>query len=279
MTTFQKTVKYLAMAFALSLAITILSAIITAIFSVIGAFGFLSFNYGNDNIKSTYSMQVEKGTVIDTLDIDIDIADLKVIEGDTFKVEASNVSEKFKAEEVNNSLIIKEKGKTTSNLLFGNGTPKVTVYIPKNTVFKKATIETGVGKTTIDYLMSNEAKIKSGIGEFTIDNITINSKVQISGGVGKISINNSKLNNLKLETGVGETNISGEITGNSTIKCGVGAVKIDIVGSRLDYNVNTESGIGKVSVNDISKKESENKTPINDIKLEGGIGEMKLNFI
>ena len=79
--------------------------------------------------------------------------------------------------------------------------------------------------------------------------------------------------------GVGETNINALLTGKSDIDAGIGNLNIMLNGSKEDYKINTEKGIGTVRIDGDSI--SNNQTFGNGdnlIKIDGGIGNISIKF-
>ena len=101
MTSWQKAVKYLAIAFAVFLAVCIIGGIVTALSS-------LSLIFGSKNIVGEMQVYNISNEVTD-LKIDISAADLEIITGDTMKVESNH---KYLSAEVQDGrLTIKEQKK------------------------------------------------------------------------------------------------------------------------------------------------------------------------
>ena len=131
MTTFQKTVKYIAMAFAIFLTVSIIGGIL----SMFGLFGgFFSGDAVTEDVK-TYSVSSE----IQSLEVKINAADFTIKQGESFSVE-SNL--KHLTVEDNNGILTIKKTKKFANTYTG---AVLTLYIPADTVFEKANIITGAG--------------------------------------------------------------------------------------------------------------------------------------
>lgn len=279
MTTLQKTIKYCAIAFAMFLSITIITAIVSAILGIVGAVGFAT---NVNNVVNQATIDYSKNfNNIDSLDISIDAASFNIKLSDGFKVEASNVSDKFVSEDQNGKLVIKEDTNTKS--IFGfismNNSPSVTLYLPANFISKSTRIKTGIGEVNIEQLNSDLLDLELGVGELHAAKL-ISSNADIKGGVGEIDIKNADLKNLKLKNGLGETKISGKILGTSDINCGIGAVSLNIDGNRSNYKITAKSGIGSIKVNGekYSSADNSDKYLENSIDIEGGIGEVTVDF-
>ena len=157
MTNFQKTVKYIAMGFAIFLTVSIIGGIL-CMFGLFG--GFFGGDAVTDDVKS-YTISSE----INTLDVKINAADFQIKQGEAFSVE-SNLKH-LTVEDENGVLTIKETKKFGSTYTGAI----LTLYIPVDTVFEKANIVTGAGRFTVDYLSADNINFELGAGEVTINTL------------------------------------------------------------------------------------------------------------
>lgn len=265
MTILQKVIKYLAMAFAIFLTVSIISGIL----GVFGLFGGLFDDKAvSDDIK-TYALSSD----IRDLEVKINAADFTIEQGESFSVE-SNLKH-LTVEDKNGVLTITEtKG-------FGNTYTGavLTLYIPEDTVFEKANITTGAGRLTVDHLSADAMNFELGAGEVVIDTLIATSYVDIDGGLGKITISGGTLHNLDLDMGVGQLNLTSALTGESDFELGVGESNITVIGNKDDYKLDIEKGIGNITVDGTSvsniKGQGNGK---NSIEVSGGIGAINLKF-
>ena len=157
MTTFQKTVKYIAMAFAIFLTVSIIGGIL----SMFGLFGgFFGGDAVTEDIK-TYSVSSE----IQSLEVKINAADFTIKQGESFSVE-SNLKH-LTVEDKNGVLTIKETRKFAHTYTGAI----LTLYIPADTVFEKANIITSAGRLTVDSMSASTMNFELGAGEVTIDTL------------------------------------------------------------------------------------------------------------
>ena len=265
MTNFQKTVKYIAMAFAIFLTVSIIGGIL----SMFGLFGgFFSGDAVTEDTK-TYSVSSE----IQSIEVKINAADFTIKQGESFSVE-SNLKY-LTVEDKNGVLTIKET-KKFANTYTG---AVLTLYIPADTVFEKVNIITGAGRLTVDSLSASTMNFELGAGEVTIDTLVATSGIDIDGGAGKITVSGGALHNLDLDMGVGQLNLVSALTGDSDFDLGVGESNITIIGNRDDYKLDIEKGIGNITVDGASVSNiKEQGNGNNSIEVSGGIGAINLKF-
>ena len=265
MKTFQKVIKYLAMAFAVFLIVSIIGGIIGAV-SLFG--GIFDGDAVLDDAK-TYDVSND----ITKLDIEIAAADFTIKTADSFSVK-SNLKN-ITVDDKNGVLEIKEKKRFGVN--YNNAV--LTLYIPEGTVFEKIEIETGAGRFTVEELLADDLQLELGAGEVKIASLTANKKGDIDGGAGRISIESGTLNNLDLDMGVGQLNLTAAVLGNSDFDLGVGETNITLLGSEDDYSIKAEKGIGSISINGktISHFRGTGNGE-NNIEVSGGIGAINIYF-
>lgn len=270
MTTTQKVIKYLAIAFAIFLTVTIIGGILSAVGLIGGIFT------GEDitGDMQTYSVNAD----IQNLDIVINAADIHIKEGDAFSVE-SNLKD-LKVNEKNGSLTIKDTTEMKVHL-FGstNSDAVLTIYVPVGTIFDHVNLTTGAGRLTVDHLSAETLDFELGAGEVTIGSLVATSSADIEGGAGKITISGGKIRNLDLEMGVGQFNLTSALVGNCQLDAGVGETNITLLGEKDDYELELEKGLGSISVD--GKKVSNNSNTgngSNKVEIHGGVGAINVDF-
>ena len=270
MTSAQKVIKYIAIAFACLLVVAIISGILSAFYSISGFLGIgvddkensemITTNFKNDNINQ--------------LDIEIAASELIIKTGETLKAETNN--DKIIFNESNNKLQIKEKKHKWVSI---NKNQKLIVYLPENLDFENVNINTGAGKVNIEKFNSKNLSFQLGAGEVEIKELNVTKDCKIEGGAGKLSILSGNINNLNLDMGVGQTNLNTILTGKNEIDAGVGELNINLQNGKENYTITAEKGIGNIKID--GKNISNGKVygdGINTIDVDGGIGSISIDF-
>lgn len=262
----QKIIKYGAIAFAFFLIFSILSSIIIGLNSVFSLFG--SSN-ASKNMKI-----IDINESISVLDINIDNVELKIRNGNNFRIKVSD-EEHISYSDLENRLIICEEG---INLFDSN--PEVIIYIPEDKVFESVFLTTGVGSVNIEEVKAKKMKLELGMGSVIIDNLEISNNTDIDTGVGEFIIKDGSINNLDLDIGVGDVVISSAILGKSEIDSGIGALELNLVGSVDDYKIGIDKGIGNFKIDDFGFYDGRfYGNGSNFIEVDGGIGEVDIKII
>lgn len=270
MNAFQKVIKIFAICLAIFIIVNIISGILFGL-SIITNIGFVDTNVNSievENFSETYEN-------IDKINIEVTTSNIVIKQGNEFKVEANNLSNKFSSKLENGNLKIKE-----GKMWLGNNdySGLITIYIPSDIILDKLKIDSGAGKIEISDISVDEFDIDHGAGFLEISNSEFN-KTDIDGGAGEIRIIDSVLNDLKMDAGVGKITVESEITGNSKIECGIGEMNISLLGDEDDYSITAEKGIGNIKINN---KNHDTDTVYgsgkNKLRIEGGVGSISVDF-
>lgn len=274
MTEAQRIIKYLAIAFAVFLTV----AIIGGILSTVGVLGGIFL--GGDRAEADATGELKTYAVssgISRLQIRINAADLTIKEGSAFSVE-SNLKN-LTVEEKNGCLILKD---LTTIKLSGSNTYQdavLTIYVPAGTVFDSINLETGAGRVSAGELLAETVDIELGAGDAWIDTLVASKSADLEGGAGRITISGGALHDLDLDMGVGQLNLTAALSGECQMELGVGESNITLLGSRADYALDIEKGIGEVRVDGKPVSDlgsSGNGTA--EVEIHGGIGAIYVEF-
>ena len=258
----QRIIKNLAIALAIFLATTIIGSIFYGIASFIDIFNKEDIPFKTIEIKEE----------INSLNIDLSSTSLVIKEGKKFNIETNN---KYIKANVNlEELKLEEKG----HYFFKNNNTKLIITVPEEQIFKTTSLSTGIGKVEIDSLTTDEIDFKLGTGKVDIKKLKVLNKTKIEGGVGEINITDSDISNLDGEIGVGSISLTSILRGTNKIESGIGEVNINLIGTKKDYKLSLEKGLGKIMIDNITIDDKTYGEGTNYLKLEGGIGDIKVYF-
>lgn len=271
MTTFQKIVKYLALAFAIFIIVNIIYGILFGVYALGLALGYIHEDR-NEQIEAMDGIVQLDNTKVANLEINLKYSNLEIKKGDYLLAETNNKN--ISCKQNGDKILIEE---SNYNWFSGNKQGKIIVYIPEDFVFETVEIETGAGQINIEQINSDKLSLEIGAGKVEIQNLIVNSKTKIEGGAGKVDILAGKINNLKLDMGVGKFTMSTKLIGDSKINAGIGALEIGLIDEEENYTIKAEKGIGTIKING---KEIANDTRYgtgeNYIEIDGGIGNIDI---
>ena len=244
----QRIIKVCGILFAVLLSFSIISSIVAAV-AGIGAIAI----YSDNKVEDVISFSNEY-TGIDSIYIDAAAANIAIVKGDTFKVDALNVPDAYKILQDGTTLKV-----TVKNIWYvgNNEGSKLTIYVP--TEISSLDMDVAAGDINVDGIVVKAAKIKAGVG--------------------RVVFNNTDITNLELKAGVGQTIYNGSLKGKCRIECGVGETNIALTNGEQNYTLNLDKGLGNISVNGKSVSDEHTEgTGINEINIEGGVGSISVNY-
>ncbi len=280
MNSFQRTIKYIAVGFAVLLAIAIISVIIKV--GVIIA----SVVSGGAAFHKTETVDFSEAfTNVNSLEVNNSTGQLTILEGDTFKVETENVSKNFEAKVTKDgTLKILDNNKNINFLWFrfngiNNPNSKITIYLPKEFIAKEVKVDTGAGNVDISGLQTEYLLLSAGAGNINGTNIAAEI-AKIDGGVGNINLEKVSFQGSDFNCGVGNLTVEGTLLGNNEFDCGVGDVNLNITGNINDYDVKADAGIGNIRLNGdkLSSEYHNNNNASNSIDIDGGLGNVTIEI-
>ena len=274
MNTLQKVIKYLALAFAIFLTVSIVGGILSAV----GLLGSLFSDDDEDwgdviGETKTYTVSSE----ISDLNIQINAADFYIKEGNGFSVE-SNLKN-LEIDEKNGCLILMDLTKIKFNGSNAYENAVLTIYVPVGTVFDNVNIKTGAGRFTVDSLSAATIGFELGAGDVTISKLIAEKSANIEGGAGRITISDGAIKNLDLEMGLGQLNLTSALTGDCNLDSGVGEMNVTLLGSKDDYELDIEKGIGNITVDGKNVTDfGSSGNGANEVDIHGGVGAINVRF-
>lgn len=276
MSTIQKIVKAMAIALAVFIIFSIVSGIISIIFSIAGV-NWLVGKVTPEAVKDVEtSFDIEE---VKNLKLESGIENVEIIASNEFKVIGQNVPEAFECKIENGTLIIDSNSKKVNIRI--NNEAIIKVYVPEEFVFANASLMLGVGMTNIEELRTETLELKCGAGKVDLYNVEAKENSTIACGVGEFNIENSKLSNLNFTAGIGECSVDAELVGECSIETGIGETNVKLVNFEENLGkISTEKGIGQLNVNgkECSNKQVFGSGEENRIYVKGGIGEINIEY-
>ena len=263
MTTFQKVIKYLAIALALSIIVSIFAGILECV-AIFGGFS------GQNAVKEQ-SMEYNVSQDLTSLKIDINAAELTITSSDRFSV-SSNLK-RLSVTEKDGCLIIEESDRNGNNY----NDAVLSLSIPAGIELESIDITTGAGRFTADSLKAKRLNMEFGAGEVVIGELRASESAELDGGAGKITVSNGSMCDLDLNMGVGELNVSAELLGECDLDLGVGQTNLILYGTLETYGIRFDKGLGSITVNGQGFGDGSSfGSGSNRIEIDGGVGAINI---
>ena len=272
MTTTQKIIKYLAIAFALFLVISIFSIIFGLSREIISS---INSDKKDSELLEEYTTISNNVNNIESFKIDISNDDIEIKKGEKFEVKTNDPDVKFYHE---NSKVKIKTDKTFSWHLSKSSRGTIIIYLPNEFNISELDLNLGAGKIDIDKLFVETLLMDLGAGTMTAKEINVYEKATINGGAGNINIYSGTINNLNLKLGAGNASIQSDLTGSNTLTTGVGKLNLGLSRSKDNYKFDISKGLGNIILNDFDVSEDiligDGETKI---KISGAIGNIIIN--
>ena len=269
MTTVQKVIRYLALAFAIFLIISIIGGV----FAGLAGLSFFLSGRDRETVGEMRSFPIDGE--FSSLSLELGAVKLKIRSADTFSVESNHNHLAVKV--ADGQLYIDE---TRKPFWFSAKGATVILNVPADFVFDNATIHTGAGKVEIDTLSVNVLDLDLGAGKADIGALTVNTRADIDGGAGALSISGGRLCNLDLDMGVGNLSLRSRIEGDSVLDFGVGRTDLTLLGTREDYRIELDKGVGAATLEgEAMQEDAVYGNGGNRLKIDGGVGSVHVDFV
>lgn len=272
MTTTQKIIKYLAIAFALFLVISIFSIIFGLSREIISS---INNDKKESELLEEYTTISNNVNNIESFKIDISNDDIEIKEGEKFEVKTNDPDVKFYHE---NSIVKIKSDKTFSWHLSNSSRGTIIIYLPNEFNISELDLNLGAGKIDIDKIFVETLLMDLGAGTMTAKEINVYEKAMINGGAGNINIYSGTINNLNLKLGAGNASIQSDLTGSNTLTTGVGKLNLGLSRSKDNYKFDISKGLGNIILNDFDVSEDiligDGETKI---KISGAVGNIIIN--
>ena len=272
MTTTQKIIKSLAIAFALFLVISIFSIIFGLSREIISS---INNDKKESELLEEYTTISNNVNNIESFKIDISNDDIEIKEGEKFEVKTNDPDVKFYHE---NSIVKIKSDKTFSWHLSNSSRGTIIIYLPNEFNISELDLNLGAGKIDIDKIFVETLLMDLGAGTMTTKEINVYEKATINGGAGNINIYSGTINNLNLKLGAGNASIESDLTGSNTLTTGVGKLNLGLSRSKDNYKFDISKGLGNIILNDFDVSEDiligDGETKI---KISGSVGNIIIN--
>ena len=272
MTTTQKIIKYLAIAFALFLVISIFSIIFGLSREIISS---INSDKKDSKLLEEYTTISNNVNNIESFKIDISNDDIEIKEGEKFEVKTNDPDVKFYHE---NSKVKIKTDKTFSWHLSNSSRGTIIIYLPNEFNISELDLNLGAGKIDIDKIFVETLLMDLGAGTMTAKEVNVYEKATINGGAGNINIYSGTINNLSLKLGAGNASIQSDLTGSNTLTTGVGKLNLGLSRSKDNYKFDISKGLGNIILNDFDVSEDiligDGETKI---KISGAVGNIIIN--
>ena len=245
MTGFQKFIKYGAITFGIYLSITIVFVLLGIARGFVGASRNDEFKdltrdeeeYHTENITRTYEN-------IKNLEVNVEETELIIRNGDTFRIEGTNIPDRMEIEQDGDRLKVSDEELPSS---FSDENIVVTIYVPEE--IKLDTIDLEINYVPADIQKLNTTNLKLDIynNYCEIDEI-IADNMEFKNEEGNLDIYDAEVGRLLFDSESGVEDVSLDITGNAEINLEYSYTDMNLIGTQEDYQISTRNQSGNTYI-------------------------------
>lgn len=306
MTSLQKLVKIIAIAFAAILAFSIIAFVLAGIAYGIDCFdnnheerklsSFFGWEGKRIDIDETFDNEKLAGDPVEQITIACG-AEIHIKKGEVLHVLAQNVPEDYRVSYSKGTLLVEDDNNNRIDF-FSSNKAVVTVEVPSDIYLNKIRIQSGSGKVFLDDVEGKDLILDSGSGRIVANRVNV-EQTDIDSGSGRVEFNDSNLGKLScdsgsgritmnrvssydviMESGSGSVVYKGDMKGRCNIRSGSGSISFTLNGEKDNYRIRVDKGSGSFKVDGVSKKDGEFGNEIDGVLLvNSGSGSVKINFV
>ncbi len=281
MTSFQKFIKYCAIALAAVIIVSIVGGAAWGISAIVGlADGELAGAVLDSGVQigkyeevdgdmNGYSVSGD----ITAVRIDVSAARISVRTGDALSVE-STISD-LTVKNDGGRLVVKDKKHVTYN---NSNKNTVDIILPEGITLDELDIDGGAGTLDVSGITSRRLSVGIGAGSTRLSSLTVTESADIDGGAGRLVIDGCDITDLDFDMGTGKAVLDCRLSGDCSIDQGVGALELTLRGTPNDYRIKLDKGIGSARLGGSGVGDGTYGSGACTVDLDGGIGSMIIDF-
>ena len=164
--------------------------------------------------------------------------------GDTFRIEGTNIPDRMEIEQEGNQLSISDEELPSS---FFDGNMVMTIYIPEDTKLDTIDLEINYVPADIQKLNATNLKLDIYNNYCEIDEI-IADNMEFKNEEGNIDIYNAEIGRLLFDSESGVEDVSLDITENAEINLEYSYTDMNLIGKQEDYQISTKNQAGNIYI-------------------------------
>lgn len=243
--------------------------------------------YDDSECKESCYYEVTKEEINDIC-FEFAVGEIRITTGETMSIQVNNMFENAISSEVKDGVWYIKDSLIERGNVYSEYAPDIDIILPAGEIFDKIEIQLAAGTLTAEELRAQEMILEVDAGSMKVQQLYSTECLELTNGVGEMTLLSVEANNVTADNGVGAMYISGEITGQNNIKCGIGEVNILLSGREdIDFNYDVNCGIGEVIIGNSKHygmghhhKDSHHQTASQKdyFYLDCGIGCIRLNL-
>ncbi|MCL1797982.1 MAG: DUF4097 domain-containing protein [Eggerthellaceae bacterium] len=245
----------------------------------------------------------ESYTKLTSININIDTAEVRLVEGDSFALEGryNSFLQSFEVDERDGVLTI--KGKNLAHGWWGVGFfdtsgNSLTLTYPKGTNFENVDIKLSLGSLEMRNLDADSLAVNLALGDFngsalsaqtmnaslnlgscTLRDLTVTELADFSLDSGSLQLKDSAVNNLSVKNSLGSFEYSGELKGRTKATLDLGSLTFDLTNREQELSYTIDVDLGSIRINGKEKGshvDVSNASPTSTLDISLSLGDAKV---
>lgn len=244
MTGLQKFIKYAAIVFGIYLSITILLIFLGVARGLVNA-SRTEFRDLVGDIEEYHPEDITKTFEdVKKLEVDLEVTECIIKNGDTFKIEGTNIPDKMEIKQSGDTLKISDE-KLPSN--FSDENIILTIYIPEGQKLDRIDLEVNYVSADIEELNATNIKLDMYNNYCKIDKLTADN-MEMNNEYSDIDIYDSEVKKFKLDSESGTENINVKVVESANLDLEYSNTNIKFIGKQEDYQINNKNRFGSTYI-------------------------------
>lgn len=264
--------------------------------------GMTGFHAGvNASRKNATTVTDDKLAAFDKLDVDVSLGDVNVVSSDHFGIDMYYYGKNYELHYENNGGTLKVWSTSIPNIgiNFGmNYDATVTVYLPKGTLLKDATVKTAMGDIDMQDFAADMLDVRANMGGVTVENADVTDGT-LKLDMGDLSINGVTADNLDLTLSMGDLEaynvttekeltvvnhmgkiaVDGTLRGKTDVNDSMGDISITTTLPESDYGYNLKTSMGSVEIDGNDHDDKANRSGgTHTITADNSMGDIEVYF-
>ena len=270
--------------------------------------GSMALNIDHKNKKVYTNSKLYEGVEtpdsIKNIDIHIDVADINIKRGDSYKIEYHFRSYNTPIIKTENDTFIIDTSPSNEiifNYNFDFSTIKednyINITVPENADLSNTKLNVDVGNINIDSVNNSSLNIDLDTGKLNLANANIDDLVydlntgdttinsitgtKLSGDIdtGKFDMTNSTINAVTITDNTGNISVSESKVSDININSDTGLINLSLIGEESDYSIKADIDTGSITVNGKKMKDSyQVDAGKNKIIIDSDTGSVNIDF-
>lgn len=203
------------------------------------------------------------------------VGDINVCQGGEFSITGGDINpDKLEYSLDNDILKVSYTEKSFPRIVH----PTLKITFPTENC-ESFSLDAKAGKFSVNGICAKEFSACAAAGELVISDCKAFEKTTIRCDAGSMKAYTCDFRNCGINNGVGEVLFENcKITGNNSVKSGVGKIALSLSGSITDYSFVTKTGLGAALINGQRYNNIITEPKENNFRVETGVGEITINI-